>query len=105
METRYFPMADDKESHIIKQVVPHTHITSGFLSHLAFDCQQLSTPAYREMLKMSDLNLKTCRQTLINWLWRGGEQLNLLIPALKSIALEEGANTNCDVFCPRCSGD
>ena len=57
------------------------------------------------MLKMSELNLKTCRQTLINWLWRGGEQLNLLIPALKSIALEEGANTNCDVFCPRCSGD
>ena len=96
METRYFPMSDDKESHIIKQVVPHTHITAGFLSHLAFDCQQLSTPAYREMLKMSDLNLKTCRQTLINWLWRGGEQLNLLIPALKSIALEEGAHTNCD---------
>lgn len=96
METRYFPMADDKESHIIKQVVPHTHITAGFLSHLAFDCHQLSTPAYREMHKMRDLNLKTCRQTLINWLWRGGEQLNHLIPALKSIALEEGANTNCD---------
>ncbi|MCQ2564186.1 MAG: IS66 family transposase, partial [Mogibacterium sp.] len=96
METRYFPMADDKESHIIKQVVPHTHVTARFLSSLAFNCHQLSTPANREMLRMRDLNLKTCRQTLINWLWRGGEQLNLLIPALKSIALEEGANTNCD---------
>ena len=96
METRYFPMADDKESHIIRQVVPHTHVTARFLSSLAFNCHQLSSPANREMLRMRDLNLKTCRQTLINWLWRGGEQLNLLIPALKSIALEEGSNTNCD---------
>lgn len=36
MESHYFPMQDDKESHIIKQVVPHTHITAGFFSHRTY---------------------------------------------------------------------
>lgn len=96
LETAYFPFADDKQAHIYKEVVPGTHITAGMLSQLAFDCHQMSTPVNRELIRFTDLSLKTCRQTLINWLWKGGEKLNLLIPALKEVALEEGANANCD---------
>ena len=95
-ETRYFPMADDKQAHLFNESVPGTHATPELLSHLAFDCYQLSTPVNREMTKLTDLNFRTCRQTTINWLWKGGEMLTKLIPALKNIALEEGANTNCD---------
>jgi len=96
VETKYFPMQEDKQSQIFNDVVPGTHATSEMLSHLAFDCHQMSTPVNREMTKMSSYSFKTCRQTLINWLWKGGNLLNRLIPALKDIALEEGANANCD---------
>lgn len=96
LETHYYPMADDRQATIINRIVPGTHVTAGMLSQLAFDCYQMSTPVNREMSRMTDMRLKTCRQTLINWLWKGGEKLGRLIPALKNIALEEGANTNCD---------
>ena len=95
-ETRYFPMADDKQAHVYNEVVPGTHATAEMLSHLAFDCHQMSTPVNREMLKMIDHRFRTCRQTLINWLWKGGTLLSRLIPALKNRALEEGSVTNCD---------
>jgi len=95
-ETKYFPMADDKQAHIYNEVVPGTHATAEMLSHLAFGCHQMCTPVNREMTKMIDHRFRTCRQTLINWLWKGGSLLSGLIPALKNIALEEGANNNCD---------
>lgn len=96
LETAYFPFVEDRQSHIYNEVVPGTHITAGMLSHLAFDCHQMSTPVNRELTRFTDLSLRTCRQTLINWLWKGGEKLSHLIPALKEIALEEGSNANCD---------
>lgn len=96
VETKYFPYKDDKESHIYNEAVPHTHVTAGMLSQLAFDCQEMSTPVYREMSRIFDQNMKTCRQTVLNWLSQGGKMLNNLIPALKQIALAEGENTNCD---------
>lgn len=71
VETSYFPYAEDRQYHIYNEVVPGTHITAGMLSHLAFDCHQMSTPVNRELTRFTDLSLKTCRQTLINWLWKG----------------------------------
>ena len=96
VETKYFPCKEDRESHIYNEAVPHTHITAGMLSQLAFDCQEMSTPVYREMSRILDQNMKTCRQTVQNWLVQGGRMLNNLIPALKQVALAEGENTNCD---------
>lgn len=42
------------------------------------------------------MNWDTCRQNLINWADKGAIQLNKLIPALKEVALQEGANVNVD---------
>lgn len=42
------------------------------------------------------MNWGTCRQNLINWADKGAIQLNKLIPALKEVALQEGANVNVD---------
>lgn len=43
-----------------------------------------------------DMDWNACRQNLVNWADKGSVQLNKLILALKSIALESGANVNVD---------
>ena len=53
----------------------------------------MSTPAYREAKnRLSDMDWNTSVQNLLNWVDKGAMQLNKLIPALKKIALQEGAN-------------
>uniref|UniRef100_UPI003AB4569C hypothetical protein n=1 Tax=Waltera sp. TaxID=2815806 RepID=UPI003AB4569C len=39
---------------------------------------------------------------LLNWADKGAMQLNKLIPALKKIALQDGANVNVDVLIYAC---
>nr|WP_239465288.1 hypothetical protein [Bacteroides mediterraneensis] len=48
----------------------------------------MSTPAYKEAKnRLSDMDLNTSPQNLLNWADKGAMQLNKLIPALKKIAL------------------
>ena len=54
----------------------------------------MSTPAYREAKnRLSDMDWNTSVQNLLNWADKGAMQLNKLIPALKKIALQDGANS------------
>ena len=54
----------------------------------------MSTPAYREAKnRLSDMDWNTSVQNLMNWSDKGAMQLNKLIPALKKIALQDGANS------------
>lgn len=94
--TSYFPMADDKEAHIYNERVQGTHATSNLLSTLVFNCYQMSTPVYREMVRMAEMKMSVSRQTLINWNEKIARELTNLIPAMKDEALHEGANVNVD---------
>lgn len=94
--TTYFPVADDKESHIYDERVQGTHATGNLLSTLAFNRYQMATPAYREMSRMVEMKMSVCRQTLINWYGKIADKLNNLIPAMKDEALQPGANVNVD---------
>lgn len=94
--TTYFPVADDKESHVYDERVQGTHATGNLLSTLAFNRYQLATPAYREMARMVEMKMSVCRQTLINWYGKIAEKLTNLIPAMKDEALQPGANVNVD---------
>jgi len=94
--TTYFPVADDKESHIYDERVQGTHATGNLLSTLAFNRYQMATPAYREMARMVEMKMSVCRQTLINWYGKIADKLNNLIPAMKDEALQPGANVNVD---------
>lgn len=46
--------------------------------------------------RLSDMDWNTSVQNLLNWADKGAMQLNKLIPALKKIALQDGANVNVD---------
>ncbi len=93
----YLPCDDDTQSHLYDEVVPGTHITASLLSYLLFNRYQMCSPDYRESKnRLSDMAWNTCRQNLANWADKGAVQLNKLIPALKNIALEPGANVNVD---------
>jgi hypothetical protein len=49
--------------------------------------------AYREAKnRYPDMDWHPCRQNLLNWEDKGAIMLNMLLPALKDIALEEVAN-------------
>lgn len=93
IESMFLPMKDDGQSGIYNAIVPGTSITANMLSYLMFNRFQMSTPAYREVKnRLSDMDWNTSPQNLLNWADKGAMQLNRLIPALKKIALQDGAN-------------
>ncbi|MDM8255806.1 transposase [Phocaeicola barnesiae] len=93
IESMYLPMKDDTQADIYNEIVPGTSITANMLSYLMFNRFQMSTPAYREVKnRLSDRNWNTSPQNLLNWADKGAMQLNKLIPALKKITLQDGAN-------------
>ena len=97
IESMYLPMKDDTQAEIYNEIVPGTSITANMLSYLMFNRFQMSTPAYREAKnRLSDMDWNTSVQNLLNWADKGAIQLNKLIPALKKIALQDGANVNVD---------
>ena len=97
IRTVYLPEDDDTRSHLYNEVVPGTHITASLLAFLLFNRYQMASPDYRESKnRLTEMDWNTCRQNLANWADKGAIQLNKLIPALKNVALQEGANVNVD---------
>ena len=97
IENMYLPMKDDAQSCLYDEVVPGTHITANLLSYLIFNRYQMATPAHREAKgRLADMDWNTSVQNLLNWADKGAIQLNLLIPALKKVALQDGSNVNVD---------
>ena len=97
IRTVYLPEDNDATAHLYDEVVPGTHITASLLAFLLFNRYQMASPDYRESKnRLSEMNWDTCRQNLANWADKGAIALNKLIPALKNVALQEGANVNVD---------
>lgn len=89
--------ADDEGKEILEELVPGTGITATLLSFMIFNRYIMASPAYREAKnRYPDMDWHTCRQNLLNWEDKGAIMLNMLLPALKDMALEEGANVNVD---------
>ena len=64
---------------------------------MIFNRYIMASPAYREAKnRYPDMDWHTCRQNLLNWEDKGAIMLNMLLPSLKEMALEEGANVNVD---------
>ena len=89
--------ADDEGKEILEELVPGTGITATLLSFMIFNRYIMASPAYREAKnRYPDMDWHTCRQNLLNWEDKGAVMLNMLLPSLKEIALEDGANVNVD---------
>ena len=97
IRTVYLPEDGDETAHLYDEVVPGTHITASLLAFLLFNRYQMASPDYRESKnRLAEMDWNTCRQNLANWADKGAIQLNKLIPALKNVALQDGANVNVD---------
>ena len=97
IRTVYLPEDNDATAHLYDEVVPGTHITASLLAFLLFNRYQMASPDYRESKnRLSEMDWNTCRQNLANWADKGAIQLNKLIPALKNVAIQDGANVNVD---------
>ena len=92
------PADDDIEGNkILEELVPGTGLTATLLSFIIFNHFVMASPAYRESKnRFPDMDWHTCRQSLLNWEDKGAILLSKLLPALKDMALEEGANVNVD---------
>ena len=89
--------ADEEGKEILEELVPGTGITATLLSFMIFNRYIMASPAYREAKnRYPDMDWHTCRQNLLNWEDKGAIMLSMLLPALKDLALEEGANVNVD---------
>lgn len=88
---------DEEGNEILEELVPGTGITATLLSFMIFNRYIMASPAYREAKnRYPDMDWHTCRQNLLNWEDKGAVMLSMLLPALKDMALEEGANVNVD---------
>ena len=89
--------SDEEGKEILGELVPGTGITATLLSFMIFNRYIMASPAYREAKnRYPDMDWHTCRQNLLNWEDKGAIMLNMLLPSLKEMALEEGANVNVD---------
>ena len=89
--------ADEEGKEILEELVPGTGITATLLSFMIFNRYIMASPAYREAKnRYPDMDWHTCRQNLLNWEDKGAIMLNMLLPAVKEMSLEDGANVNVD---------
>ena len=91
--TVYFAMEGDTYK---KHVFPRTHASSNLLGSLAFDKYVISTPMHREIIRFMNDKMQVSRNTLSNWIKKGGRYLKKAMVALKELLLQEGAVVNCD---------
>jgi len=97
----YFPAGKDTsllpsaDGGVINQL-EGTHATAEMLAGLAFDKYLLNTPLYKEEVNMKCHGLHIKRTTLWNWLTKGADVLEKLLPELKKKLLADGAVVNCD---------
>ena len=89
------PLKDKDGNHII-DCFPHTHATSGMMAQLVIDHFVNNIPYYRLSRYFWDNGMSVSRQTLINWLYEGGVELQKLIPILLDMAVEKDSIVNCD---------
>lgn len=87
---------EEYESHIEYKPFGNTELALDSIPTLAYMRYGLSTPANRIADMLRESGLGGCRQSVINWLQDGGNQLSYLLPSLKEKLLNERANLNCD---------
>lgn len=93
IEKAYFPMEGDTTA---KANFPGTHASCRLLAGLAFDKYCISTPLHREVIRLMSKNMQVSRNTLQNWISKGGSHLRKALRYLKEQLLQKGAVVNCD---------
>ncbi len=97
----YFP-AEGEPLYVDK--VEGTHASSDFMAHLAFNKYVLDTPLYREMYRIVNEKMSLSRQTLTNWLHKGGFFINEIVDRIMDLCICDGADINGDETWTRVKG-
>lgn len=91
--TAYLAMDGDTAA---KENFPGTHASTDLLANLAFDKYCISTPLHREIVRYMNDKMQVSRNTLNNWLKKGGKHLKKALKSLKELLLQKDAVVNCD---------
>lgn len=86
----------NESSYDYPRIVPHTSVTSNGLSDFAVNRFQYAISSCREMYRMINEKLKISQQTILNWLTRGGEYLEGILPFVKKKLLRPDSVIYCD---------
>ena len=77
-------------------LVPHTSATYSMLSDLGVNRFQYALSSGREMYRMFNEKMSMCKQSILNWLARGGELLEGGKHYIKKMLLKMGTSIYCD---------
>lgn len=77
-------------------VIDGTHCTPEFMSSLTIDRFQLHLPVYRELIRLTGEKMFISEQTVSNWLRKGYELLQNLLPCLKTMLLQSKSVLHID---------
>ena len=77
-------------------LVPHTSATYTMLSDLGVNRFQYALSSGREMYRMFNEKMSMCKQSILNWLARGGELLEGGKKYIKKMLLKMGTSIYCD---------
>lgn len=94
----------DMEGNIVIDCFLHTHATSRIMAQLVTDHYVSDIPYYRVSRYFKDNGMSVCCQTLINWLYEGGVELQKLILILLDMAVEKYSVVNYDETWCKISG-
>ena len=77
-------------------LVPHTSATYSMLSDLGVNRFQYALSSGREMYRMSNEKMSMCKQSILNWLAKGGDMLEGGKRYIKKKLLGLGSTIYCD---------
>lgn len=92
----FAPLNGDDSRRPGLNVIDGTHCTAEFLAGLAVDRYQLHLPVYRELIRLGSEKMSICGQTVSNWLRKGHELLENLLPCLKDLLLKRKSILHID---------
>lgn len=84
----YMPVKAGDDRVPYGNVVTGTHGTPEYIAGLATDRYQMHLPIRRQMIRIANEKMSMCEQTVTNWLERGAELLQNLLPSLKKLLLK-----------------
>ena len=78
----YMPVKADDDRVPYGNVVTGTHGTPEYIASLATDRYQMHLPVSRQMIRIANEKMSMCEQTVTNWLEKGADLLQNLLPSL-----------------------
>lgn len=102
----YQPLNSEDTRKPRTETVDGTPITPEFMAEIITNKYQLHQPIHREIVRLKNEKMSTCKQSVINWTMAGVKMLNPLMSHIKAQLLRDGDFIHSDeTWCRVCVSD